>query len=95
MVSKGLAAATAFAAALSCAGAFAPGSAFVRQPLSPTSYGIERMVNLDGAVAKGVKVRLFFELCFLTVTLVNDMASDKNSFVLMSSLKTHYYRVCL
>jgi len=38
MVSKGLARATAFAAALALAGAFAPGQSFIRSPLNPISY---------------------------------------------------------
>mmetsp|Transcript_26538 Transcript_26538/g.37271 ORF Transcript_26538/g.37271 Transcript_26538/m.37271 type:complete len:778 (-) Transcript_26538:1594-3927(-) len=51
MVSKGLAGAAALAMALSTAGAFAPGSAFVRQPLNPATYGIERFVNADKSVS--------------------------------------------
>lgn len=41
MVSKGLAGAAALAMALASAGAFVPGRAFVRNPLMPSSYGIE------------------------------------------------------
>jgi hypothetical protein len=40
MVSKGLAGAAAFAMALASTGAFAPGTPFVRSPLSAASYGI-------------------------------------------------------
>lgn len=41
MVSKGLAGAAALAMALASAGAFAPGKAFVRNPLMPASYGVD------------------------------------------------------
>lgn len=41
MVSKGLAGAAALAMTLAAAGAFAPGKAFVRNPLMPSSYRIE------------------------------------------------------
>jgi len=40
MVSKGLAGAAAFAMALASTGAFAPGTPFIRSPLSAASYGI-------------------------------------------------------
>eukprot|EP00567_Pseudictyota_dubia_P003557 CAMPEP_0197439456 /NCGR_PEP_ID=MMETSP1175-20131217/6199_1 /TAXON_ID=1003142 /ORGANISM="Triceratium dubium, Strain CCMP147" /LENGTH=780 /DNA_ID=CAMNT_0042969375 /DNA_START=250 /DNA_END=2592 /DNA_ORIENTATION=- len=49
MVSKGLAGATALAAALSSVGAFSPNAAFVRNPLNPASYGIDRV---DGSVVE-------------------------------------------
>uniref|UniRef100_A0A7S2IC57 Elongation factor G, mitochondrial n=1 Tax=Helicotheca tamesis TaxID=374047 RepID=A0A7S2IC57_9STRA len=52
MVSKGLAGAAALALALASAGAFAPGASFVRKPLSPTSYGIDRIVKVDGALVE-------------------------------------------
>jgi len=58
MVSKGLAGATALAMALASAGAFAPGSPFVRNPLMPASHGINRAVKVDGAIADAVKVCL-------------------------------------
>jgi len=50
MVSKGLAGAAALAMALAQAGAFAPGAAFVKNPLNPSSYGINRFVEVDGSV---------------------------------------------
>ena len=56
MVSKGLAGAATLAMALASAGAFAPGKAFVRNPLSPASHGIDRVVKVDGAVSQSVKV---------------------------------------
>ena len=55
MVSKGLAGAAALAFSLTSVGAFAPGRAFVKAPLSPTSYGITEAANVDG-----VKVRSVF-----------------------------------
>jgi len=45
MVMKGLIGATAMAAALSCAGAFAPGTAFVKSPLMPASYEVADSSN--------------------------------------------------
>jgi hypothetical protein len=56
MVSKGLAGAAALAMALASAGAFAPGKAFVKNPLQPTSHGINRVINLDSAVTQATKV---------------------------------------
>mmetsp|Transcript_39144 Transcript_39144/g.85883 ORF Transcript_39144/g.85883 Transcript_39144/m.85883 type:complete len:790 (+) Transcript_39144:151-2520(+) len=47
MVAKGLAGAAAFACALASVGAFAPNAAFVSNPLSPSTYGIDRIVNAD------------------------------------------------
>jgi len=41
MVSKGLAGAAALACALASVGAFAPGKAFVRNPLTPASHGVQ------------------------------------------------------
>lgn len=55
MVAKGLAGAAAMAMALASAGAFAPGSAFVRQPLTPSSYGIEKIVEIDGSLIESRK----------------------------------------
>jgi len=55
MVSKGLAGAAALAMALASAGAFAPGKAFVKNPLQPTSHGINRVINLDSAVTQATK----------------------------------------
>lgn len=55
MVSKGLAGAAALAMALASVGAFAPGSAFVRSPLSPQSHGIDRIVSKDGALMTKVR----------------------------------------
>jgi len=52
MVSKGLAGAAALAFSLASVGAFAPGRAFVKAPLSPATYGITEAAN--------VKVRYFF-----------------------------------
>mmetsp|Transcript_8129 Transcript_8129/g.11727 ORF Transcript_8129/g.11727 Transcript_8129/m.11727 type:complete len:781 (+) Transcript_8129:91-2433(+) len=51
MVTRGLTGATALAMALASAGAFAPGSAFVRQPLNPANYGFDRVANRDGSVS--------------------------------------------
>ncbi len=56
MVSKGLAGAAALAMAFASAGAFAPGKAFIRAPLSPSTYGIEKAVNVDGAKSTSTKV---------------------------------------
>eukprot|EP00568_Trieres_chinensis_P010481 CAMPEP_0183302376 /NCGR_PEP_ID=MMETSP0160_2-20130417/8170_1 /TAXON_ID=2839 ORGANISM="Odontella Sinensis, Strain Grunow 1884" /NCGR_SAMPLE_ID=MMETSP0160_2 /ASSEMBLY_ACC=CAM_ASM_000250 /LENGTH=787 /DNA_ID=CAMNT_0025465137 /DNA_START=159 /DNA_END=2522 /DNA_ORIENTATION=- len=50
MVARGLAGAAALACALASVGAFAPNAAFVRNPLSPASHGIDRVVNSDGSV---------------------------------------------
>jgi len=55
MVSKGLTGAAALAMALASAGAFAPNTAFVSNPLMPASHGIDRIVNLDNAVAQAGK----------------------------------------
>jgi len=54
MVSKGLAGAAALACALASVGAFAPGKAFVRNPLSPVSHGIQ-VINLDGGLVESSK----------------------------------------
>jgi elongation factor G len=54
MVSKGLAGAAALACALASVGAFAPGSAFVRNPLNPASHGI-KIVNTDGSLVESSK----------------------------------------
>jgi hypothetical protein len=62
MVSKGLIGATALAISLASAGAFAPGRTFVKSPLSPATYGIEKAVNVDGAVAYGNKLS---QVCLL------------------------------
>lgn len=64
MVAKGLAGAAALALALASAGAFAPGATFVRQPLSPSSYGVERMVNTDGALQNSGQVCMRMQLVF-------------------------------
>lgn len=56
MVSKGLAGAAALAFTLATAGAFAPGRAFVKSPLSPQSYGINKAVDVDGVVAAGAQI---------------------------------------
>merc|ERR1719159_839894 len=50
MVSKGLSGAAALAMALASVGAFAPGAAFVRSPMNPASYGVDRIVNKDGSL---------------------------------------------
>jgi hypothetical protein len=55
MVSKGLAGAAALAFSLASVGAFAPGRAFVKAPLSPATYGITEVANVEG-----VKVRSVF-----------------------------------
>lgn len=60
MVARGLAGAAALALALASAGAFAPGSAFVRNPLNPASHGINRVVNKDGSVATSTNVSFLF-----------------------------------
>ena len=54
MVSKGLAGAAAFAMALATAGAFAPGTPFIRSPLSVSNYDV---VKVESAVAESTKVR--------------------------------------
>jgi len=46
MVSKGLAGAAALAFSLASVGAFAPGRAFVKAPLSPATYGITEAANV-------------------------------------------------
>jgi len=51
MVARGLAGAAALACALASVGAFAPNAAFVTNPLAPSSYGIDRVVEVDGVVA--------------------------------------------
>ena len=56
MVSKGLVGAAALAFTLASAGAFAPGKAFVRSPLSPSSYGIEKAVDVNGVIAASSQV---------------------------------------
>ena len=54
MVAKGLAGAAAFACALASAGAFAPTAGFVRNPLSPSTYGLDEIVNAaDGTAVMG------------------------------------------
>lgn len=54
MVAKGLAGAAAFACALASAGAFAPIAGFVRNPLSPATYGLDEIVNAaDGTAVMG------------------------------------------
>ena len=54
MVAKGLAGAAAFACALASAGAFAPTAGFVRNPLSPATYGLDEIVNAaDGTAVMG------------------------------------------
>lgn len=57
MVARGYAGAAALAMALASVGAFAPGSAFVRSPMNPASYGIDRIINKDGSVVTSDKVR--------------------------------------
>jgi len=57
MVARGFAGAAALAMALASVGAFAPGSAFVRSPMNPSSYGIDRIVNMEGSVVTSDKVR--------------------------------------
>ncbi len=61
MVSKGLAGAAALAMALASAGAFAPGKAFVRNPLMPASHGIDRVISFNGGVVESVKVSQVFK----------------------------------
>jgi len=55
MVSKGLAGAATLAMALASAGAFAPGKAFVRNPLMPSSHGIDRVVRVENGVTQSSK----------------------------------------
>jgi len=55
MVSKGLSAAAALAVALASVGAFAPGTAFVRSPMKPGSYGLDRIVNDNGSIMTSEK----------------------------------------
>jgi hypothetical protein len=50
MVSKGLAGAAALAMALASAGAFAPGAAFLKAPLSPATHWFNRVVNSQGSI---------------------------------------------
>ena len=59
MVSKGLAGAASLALALASVGAFAPGTAFVRNPLNPASYGIDTVVDKNGAILTSSNVRVF------------------------------------
>ena len=54
MVSKGLAGAAALACALASVGAFAPGKAFVRNPLTPASHGVQ---IIDRSMIESQKVR--------------------------------------
>lgn len=56
MVSKGLAGAAALAMALASVGAFAPGAAFVKGPLSPVTHGFNRIISADGSVVQFEKV---------------------------------------
>jgi hypothetical protein len=56
MVSKGLAGAAALALSLASVGAFAPGKPFIKAPLSPSSYGIDKAVNIDRALATSSKM---------------------------------------
>jgi hypothetical protein len=56
MVARGYAGAAALAMALASVGAFAPGSAFVRSPMNPASYGIDRIVSKDGSIVTSDKV---------------------------------------
>ena len=59
MVAKGLAGAAAFACALASAGAFAPSAGFVRNPLSPSTYGLDEIVNAaDGTAVMGSSTAL-------------------------------------
>mmetsp|Transcript_16211 Transcript_16211/g.24487 ORF Transcript_16211/g.24487 Transcript_16211/m.24487 type:complete len:783 (+) Transcript_16211:142-2490(+) len=58
MVNRGLSGAAALAMALASVGAFAPGSAFVRSPMNPGSYGLDRIVNGDGSLATSDKTSL-------------------------------------
>lgn len=67
MVSKGLAGAAALAFTLATAGAFAPGRAFVKSPLSPQSYGINKAVDVDGVVAAGAQISKVRETKDLTL----------------------------
>ena len=53
MVSKGLAGAAAFACALATAGAFAPGTAFVKSPLASSTYKLDIVNNADGTAVMG------------------------------------------
>jgi hypothetical protein len=54
MVAKGLTGAAALALALATAGAFSPGTPFVRSPGNPVFHGV---VNADGSVVTSDKVR--------------------------------------
>lgn len=56
MVARGFAGAAALAMALASVGAFAPGSAFLRSPMNPSSYGIDRIVNKEGSIVTSDKV---------------------------------------
>lgn len=58
MVARGLAGAATLALALASVGAFAPGTAFVRNPLSPSSYGIDKIVSAEGEIVTSSKVRI-------------------------------------
>lgn len=55
MVSKGLAGAAALAMALASVGAFAPGAAFLKAPLSPATHGFNRVVNAQGSIVASDK----------------------------------------
>jgi elongation factor G len=60
MVSKGLAGAAALAFSLASVGAFAPGRAFVKAPLSPATYGITEAVNVQGSKELNMAVSEIF-----------------------------------
>mmetsp|Transcript_21050 Transcript_21050/g.29513 ORF Transcript_21050/g.29513 Transcript_21050/m.29513 type:complete len:790 (+) Transcript_21050:192-2561(+) len=80
MVSKGLAGAAAIAMALASAGAFAPGKAFVRSPLNPTSHGIE-MDRVVSVLDSGVVTRQQGELnkLFSTAMTESEIAEASSS----------------
>ncbi len=61
MVSKGLAGAAALAMALASVGAFAPGAAFLKAPLSPATHGFNRVVNAQGSIVASDKVSSYTE----------------------------------
>ena len=56
MVSKGLAGDATLVMALASAGAFAPGKAFLRNPLMPSSHGIHKVVRVENGVTQSSKV---------------------------------------
>jgi hypothetical protein len=56
MVSKGLAGAAALAFSFASVGAFAPGKPFLKAPLLPSTYGVEKPFNVERALATSSKI---------------------------------------